>query len=369
MIRRPLLIACGAIAAANVAFQVVGCNDIGDAPPVVDKEAGPPPDAGTPLCQGELPVMQVVDQNGQLQPGDWSCYSQDFDGSTIAPLDDGGDGSLLDVDLDALVDAPPGDGSTTDGAPPGDAGDGGTTTDAGATCTFHLSDFVSNQPTPNAQVGLYYNNVVGAQPDFLGLTDSKGNFDFPVPNTDVMAYGALQIPDAGASTQIVPVYQFDTATCKPGATYPGNTLTKSGYDLLSAGILGSAKVNPAKMSVVIGVRDCRYRDVVGGVVQLVDDATGQVITNDAAHADFRGAYFNSSGFPDPACTHTTAVFNQQYALYAALNVPMNTTVTAKVFGRTSELDSKTDPPLLGTRQVPQIPGAVVIIRPYKIIKQ
>src|SRR5512135_580414 len=114
MIRRPLLIACGAIAAANVAFQVSGCNDIGDAPPVVDKDSGAPPDAAPPLCQGDLPVMQIIDpQTGQLAPADWSCYSQDFDGSTIAPFADADPDALADVDLDALADAEAGDASTT----------------------------------------------------------------------------------------------------------------------------------------------------------------------------------------------------------------------------------------------------------------
>ena len=54
---------------------------------------------------------------------------------------------------------------------------------------------------------------------------------------------------------------------------------------------------------------------------------------------------------------------------SALNVPADPakSITAKVYGRIGLADPPTGR-LLGTRKVPAIPGAVVIVRPYKIKK-
>jgi hypothetical protein len=121
------------------------------------------------------------------------------------------------------------------------------------------------------------------------------------------------------------------------------------------------------MVITLGVRDCQYRDVQGGIVELVDDQTGNILTSGSGAADIHMAYFSTDSLPNAACTHTVAT----KSLWSALNVPTDRPLTARTKGRMCDTDATGNPcPLvpLGERHIPAIPDTIVIVRPYRLSK-
>jgi len=305
------------------------------------------------------PVMVLVDQNGQTSAPDWSCY--DTDGGFLMPLDlDGGDGGDAVVDMDASDAAIPPDAAPDAGMDAG-TGDGGT----GPTAKFALTDFVSLAPVGNVTVQLFYDNDATHNPDFTGMTADMsagngtpthagfGEFFFPLGSTQTLAY---RIPPSMLEKELV---WYDNRTPLAGQTYQGQSITNTSYNLLINGILGTGSADPNKMNVVVGVRDCNFKDVSGGIVQLIDDTTGMPLPTGNGPTDMRTSYFLGS-VPDTRCTHTTA----PNSLYSGLNVPTDRSVTARAFGRKSASDAA--PVLLGERKIPVHKNAIVIVRPYRI---
>ena len=356
--KRSVAYVCGVIASAaafSQAVTTIGCNTIGDVQPTdasaidVTKADAAPPACGT----DPPPVMKVLDQMGNLKDGDWSCYGDaGADAAVFFPLGadaaDDADADAADADMDVAEAGTP------------DAGDGGS--DAGATCNFKLTDFVLQKPVNGAAIDLLFHNDPSVNADFSSTTDSNGAFPFPVPGTELMGYRIKPGNDIKA------LVWLDTLSCRAGQTYQAQSITKASFDLLSLGFTngGQLAIDPEKMTLVVGVRDCQYRDVVGGIVQIFDDTTGLPLVSgkqDAGYDDFRAAYFGTMGTPDIACTHTSA----QQALYAAINVPTDRPLTVRASGRMSASD--TSPVMLKERKLPAIKDTIVIVRPYKIYKQ
>ncbi len=356
--KRGYAYACGVLATAACFGRVMsGCNTI---PDIVATDASAADvaraDAAIPACAVEpLPVMKVLNAKGEEVDGDWSCYATDA--GFLFPL--GADGS--DADPDADLDA-----AAADASPDAEVDAG---VDAGpAPCKFHLNDFVLLGPVPNATVNLFFNNDALTTPGFTGQTASVaggglgvGEFFFPAPGTDQMAYGVVARTDAGGLPDLKPFVWLDNFSCKAGKTYIGQSITKQSFDLLGGGILATTPVDPVKMTVVVGARDCQYRDVSGGQMELWDDTTGlQLIPG---QGDLRASYFGNSGVPDLACKQTVAA----QALFAAVNVPSDHAITIKATGRMSSSDPPKGVPL-GERKLPKIPGSIVIVRPYRVFK-
>jgi hypothetical protein len=353
---------CGVIATAAAFSQAMtGCNTIGDIAPtdasasdVVRGDAAPGACAVDPP-----PVMKYLDSKGVETLGDWSCYAPDA--GFFFPLGlDGGDAG------DDASDA--GDDASDAGDDASDAGDDASVDAGPAPVRFHLSDFVALTAVPSAHVDVFFNNTLGT-PDFSGITTDMGDagpttpgigeFFFPASGTPLIAYRVNARIDAGGGLpDIKPLIWLDIQSPKPGETFLANSITQQSYDLLGGGIVGNTALDPQKMTVTIGVRDCQYRDVLGGIIELIDDATGQPLVS--GEGDFRAQYFGPNGFPEPTCKHTVA----QQSLYAAVNVPSDRSITVRASGRMS--DSDTAPVVLGTRKLPAVPGFIIIVRPYRL---
>ena len=369
MIRRSLLTVCGIIAVTNLAFSFTACNQDTGNKPIEAGPPPPPPDAGSPLCGGDIPVAQVFDGQGNLTAPNWSCYADSFDGGFLRPLV--GDGGDADVDLPDVL---PGDAAddATDAAPdatiPPDAGPLG--------CRMRLTDFVALTPLASTEVDLFFDNDATGAPSFTGTTGDPaagnpapghagtGEFFFSPPSTDVMAYRVKPRVGAPGLADLRGLIQFDTVSCKAGQEYDEQSITAQAANALVAGILGSTREDPKKESIVIGVRDCDFKEVLGGTVEVIDDATGKPVQQSVGTSDMRGAYFGTSGFPDSECTHTVAA----QALYVALNVPTDRPITIRSRARMSDLDPSPGR-VLGERKLQRFPGYIVIQRPYRLTKK
>jgi hypothetical protein len=369
--KRSAAYVCGVIATVAGFSQVVtACNTIGDVGPT---DASAPDvmhaDAAPPACGTDPPpVMTILNANGDPDTADFSCYDSDGgDAAVLFPLDlDAGD-ALLDVGLDLGL---------PDVLPPLDSGDDGTTADAamdagpdssveagdaGTESTFHLTEFVSQKALAGADVSLFFHNDPLATADFMGTTNANGDFQFPTPSPGVMAYTVK------ASTDLKAFAWLDLATPKPGTKLPAQGVAVQSFNLLANSLTnnGAIAIDPTKMILVVGVRDCQFRDVAGGVVEIFDDTTGMPLVSGeqgAGHDDYRAAYFSPMGFPDQACTHTST----PQSLFTALNVPLDHPLTARASGRRTAAD--TTPVVLGERKLPVLPNMIVAVRPTKIYR-
>jgi hypothetical protein len=344
-----------------------GCDSIEDVKPGDAATSDvPTTDAGTLACQGDPPVMMIQDQAGNPQMPDWSCYDDDASAFVPFGLDAG-----LDVDLDGLVDVDLGDaGGDAEMDAGADAADAAMQTDAGADaaaaphCTFRDVDFVAMAPVPNLKVQLFFNNnAMSGSPDFTGTTNANGEFTFPVPTTPLMAYLIPSQTGMTSGQDVKALAWYDNISCKSGETYAGFSITATSYNLLSGGILGGTAVDPARMTLVSGVRDCQFRDVGGGLIEIVDAVTGQVVPPGNGASDYRGSYFGSGGTPDARCTHTVAA----QSLYAAVNVPIDHPLKVRALGRMKASDVAVRN--LGERTIPAWADTIAIIRPYRLTKR
>lgn len=363
--KRAAAYVCGVIATAGAFSQAtIGCNTIGDVAPSDASVADiARPDAPLAACASDPPpVMKVLDGMGNEVDGDWSCYATDA--GFLFPL-----GADADADTDAQIDADL--DATTDG--PEDAADGEAGADAGPQpCRFRLTDFVDLAPVPGAAIDLFFSNDIKQAPDFSATTGDKaagdsgpghagvGEFFFPPPGTPQMAYRVNARTGVAGLSDLKAFYWLDNLSCRSGQTYTGQSITKQSFDLLGQGILGTTPIDPAKMTVVVGARDCKYRDASGGIAEIFDDTTGLPLVSGTK--DFRAAYFGLGGLPDVTCKHTVA----QQSIYAAVNVPADHSFSVRMSGRLSAADSS--PVVLGERKLPSISGAIVIVRPYRLTK-
>jgi len=393
MDRRSLLAVLGVIAGGSLAFDAAsGCNSVGDITSpdaAADQSAG---DTGGQAadCTGTPPVMYLLDQNGNHVAPDWSCYQPDA--AALIPLDfdagdgdDGGDGSgddAADAAGDDSGDASGDDGSTSDdsstpvdAAPPPDGG----APDAAppATCRVHMVDFES--PTtalPLVNVDFFFSNDTTKTPDFSGTsadfsagdggpnTPGVGDILIPIPTGPVWAYHSYaRGADAGTMYEALEALNwFDFGACTAGSTVLGEAISVSDFEGLVSAVLNGGTTDPTKGIITTAVRDCQNRYVAGGILQIVDDATMQPVATGLAETDMHAEYFDSQGFPDAVCTHTTL----PQALFSAINVPLDRPLHVKAYGRMQESDSVTSPPMLGERAIPNIPGQITIVRPYRI---
>jgi hypothetical protein len=388
MDRRSLLAVIGVVAGGSLGLNAAsGCNSVPDvsaADAAADQSVGD--SAGMPAdCTGDPPVMYVLDQNGNQVPPDWSCYQPDA--AALVPLDfdagDGGDGDdgpgddASDSGDDTGDDAAGDDSSTpVDAAPPPvDAGP-----DSGppaATCRFHMVDFENNAlALPNLPVDFFFSNDTTKTPDFSATTadfsagdggptaPASGDILMPIPTGAVWAYRShARSADAGASYEPVEAINWlDLGACTAGQTIVGEAISVSNYQELVSAVLNGGSPDPTKESITTGVRDCQNRNVAGGIIHIVDDATMLPVPTGEGASDFHEQYFDKSVFPDTTCTHTTL----PQSLYAAINVPTDRPLHVHAYGRMTASDSVSSPPLLGVRTVPVLPGQIVIVRPDRL---
>lgn len=366
MHRKVTLVLLGVVVSGSALLHAAGCNDDpGLAPP---KEAGLEEiavvDSGLE-CVTDPPVMQWLDTDGTLKDGDWSCYAGDAGFvSPFADAADDADGALDDAATDAADDA-------------ADAADAATPDAGSPLARFHLNDFTSLGPVPETDVDIFYGNTVikggaAVAPDFTGTTASldagasgsthagPGEFLFAPPSTSVFAY---RISARTRAPALKTVIQFDNPTPRPGTVFLGNSLTEASFTLLGAGILGSAQPVPGTSLIVTSARDCQDHEIRGGIIELVDDATGEVIVDKSGAQDIRLAYFNTDRFPDLRCRHTVA----QQSLWVAENVPNSRSWTIRVLGRMTASDVV--PKLIGTRKIELLPDSIMIPRAYRLAKK
>ncbi len=385
MDRRSLLAVIGVVAGGSLGLNAAsGCNSVGDIPAAdaaTDQSAGD--SAGTPAdCTGAPPVMYILDVNGNQATPDWSCYQPDaaalipldFEGGvgddapgdhSCAAADDAGDDSASD-DSSTPVDAapPPPDAGTDSGAPP-------------ATCRFHMADFETPSISlPNLAVDFFFSNDTTTTPDFSATTadfsagdggptaPGSGDILMPLPTGAVWAYRShARGADAGAAYEPVEgINWLDLGACTAGSLVVGEAISVSNYEELVSAVLNGGSPDPTKEAITTGIRDCQNRNVAGGILQIVDDATMQPVATGESATDLHEQYFDKSGFPDTTCTHTTL----PQSLFAAINVPTDRPLHVRAYGRFQESDSVTAPPLIGVRAVPVLPGQIVIVRPTRL---
>jgi hypothetical protein len=334
--------------------------------------ANPSPDAATTdgpartdtgtggsRCSGEVPALTAYDRVTQKEVDpDFSCYVDD-DAGTFLLLEDGGDeasvddGGILDAALDVALDAPL-DAIATDA---GDAQVTDAATDAApAPRTFHLTDFLNGSAVAGASVDLFWGITADKQPDFTATTDGTGSFAFQSPAGERLY--AFRVND---STTLTPLVWYDLPIMN--GSNEGACLTKQEAAQLIGGIVGSQLPDPSKATLVSGVRDCQGREVRGGLLELIDDATGQPIPTGTAKGEARVRYFVNN-FPDEKCTFTS----NDPSIWAVINAPTN--MPGKTHGYTLRFKGrrKTDaaPVLLGQRSLELWPGKTTIGRAYRL---
>jgi hypothetical protein len=173
-------------------------------------------------------------------------------------------------------------------------------------------------------------------------------------------------PSAGPSTpkSLAAVVQYDNVIPKPPAPIEGNSITVGGQQLLLSGVLGSQAPQDGTSIIVVGARDCKGRELRGGVVTLIDGATGQPVPTGKDAGQMHASYL-FGGFPNEACTFT---YSDQ-AIWAAVNAPSNMPgnthpYTVRLTGRMHDTD--TTPVVLGEKPVELWPNASIIPRVYRL---
>jgi hypothetical protein len=366
------LIAAGSIAAAQGCSSSSAGNssDAGH-----DSSLG---EGGLTICQGDPPVLMWADPSGALQPPDWSCYqdggvfaappspplpliggdSGDDGGSDAAPGDDGSTDATADAVVDAVADAP----ATETGTPEAGMPEAGPTQDL-----FQLTDFTTHAPTTGATVDIFFGNTVAGAtgPDYTGMTSTTeagaggiASFAFPPPPGTVFGYRVRSQTTPPAEQEVV---ELDNLTPVPGTVFPGQSITTSEYQTLLAGVIGTSHTAAGTEVLVFGARDCASHELLGAIMSLVDDATGQPIPTGTGATDVHESYFGSDNFPHPECTHTVST---PIALWAAINVPTTTPLRLQILGRMTASDAA--PVLIGERKVELIPDDIMIQRAYRL---
>ncbi|HEY8039454.1 MAG TPA: hypothetical protein VIF15_06655 [Polyangiaceae bacterium] len=309
-------------------------------------------DAATGTCAGDPPVMKWLDSSGNLQDPDWSCYDTDAAFAALPLLGDAGDDGS---DTGPAVDSGD-DGPTVEAGPP----DSGTLEAATTQDQFQLTDFTTHIAVPGAQVDLFFGNTLanGVAPDVSATTGAGGDFSFPPPPGPVFGYRVAQ---RSSSPALQPVVQLDNVTPRPGTTFAGNSITTGSYQTLLAGVLGTTQTAPGSFVIVTGARDCAAHELLGGIVDLVDDATAQPIPTGIGPTDIHQEYFGPDNLPHLECTHTVP---QPIALWAAINVPASRAVRIRLSGRMRPTDAQ--PVVIGERKVEAYPNYNFIERAYRL---
>jgi hypothetical protein len=376
---------CLAAAAGALALgQAAGCS--GDSSNGAAADAGRDTSSGdaggsgsdaggvTSLCAGDPPVMKWLDLSGNLQDPDWSCYEADaafaapFVPAPLRPrllLGDGGDDAADSADDVASGDA---SADAIDEAVEAGQPDGGMPDAATALDTFTLTDFTSRTTQGAASVDIFFGNTVagGVKPDESGVTapdDASppgfGSFLFGDPPGALFAYrvNARTSPSPALHT----VIQLDNLPPPSGGVFQGNSITESAYQFLVSGFLSVSQAAPGTTQLVTAVRDCAGHDLLGGIVDLIDDATSQPLPTGNGATDLHWAYFGSDSFPRAECTHTVA---SPLALWSALNVPSDRKLRIRLRGRMHATDAQ--PVSIDERVLELVPDVIMIERAYRL---
>src|SRR5262249_18408964 len=155
--------------------------------------------------------------------------------------------------------------------------------------------------------------------------------------------------------------QLDNLSPPNGGTFQGNSITDGAFQTLVAGFLGTTQTATGTAQVVTGARDCASHELLGGMIDLVDDATGQPLPVGAGPGDLHSAYFGSDDLPHTECVHTVAL---PIALWAAINVPTDRKLRIRLSGRMRETDAQ--PVVLGERALELVPDTILIERAYRL---
>lgn len=364
--RRALLFVFGILGSAGATQGLVACSGDDSTPATpkdaaADHTAAPDTSTQTSDCNGDVPVMFILDESGNKADPDWSCYAQ-ADAGFLA-LDDGGDEASDDAGgLDASDDAA--DAS----APDGDAGEADASdaaAEAGSEArTFQLQDFASHALIPNTPVDLFYSRSAAGNPDFTGTTDDAGNFSFTPPATSPLLAYRVNAQDAGSTKALITSIQYDNVIPKPGSTLVGNSLTTGELSLILSGVLGSQTVTKGSTILVSGARDCKAREVGGAVLTLLDGETNQPVAVGKSQGEVHADYFYA-GFPNETCTYTNAT----QSVWSAINVPAN--MPGKTHKYIVQFSGRKDasqasPVVMGQVELELWPDAVIAARPYRL---
>ena len=371
MARRATVVALGLLA-AGVAAAGVGACSADDVAGAVPGDAGADTrgtrvDTGVPAtpCAGPVPVMTALDPvtSAQVDP-DWSCYASNDAGTFLVLADDAGDDA---ADADAPVDA------GVDALTPTDAGaDAARDAEADASTSAHvfkLVDFLTHTDTAGASVDFFYGPTAAGAPDFSGTTDATGLLTYvPRSGARLLTYRVNPRTDPTSDqNSLRPLFWYDNAIVKPPAMVVGYSITKKETTLILSGILGSQQPDPGTATLVSGVRDCQAREVTGALVELIDDATGELVPSGKTAGVMHSSYFYKT-FPNDKCSFTTASTVDEQAIWGAVNGPVNMPghthgYTVRIRGR-----RKTDatPVVLGEKSVELWPDTVTIARAFRL---
>ena len=118
------------------------------------------------------------------------------------------------------------------------------------------------------------------------------------------------------SKALTETFHYDNIIIAPSVPVVGSSVTLTGRKLILGGILGSQSAAPASAVLVAGARDCKAREIRGGLLTVIDGATGQPVPLGKAQNQPRAAYV-LNGFPNEQCTFT----NSAQSLWTAINLP------------------------------------------------
>jgi hypothetical protein len=374
MARRATVVALGLFAAGCAAAAVGACS-VDDASGTAPDDAGAdtrvtPVDTGaaTTPCTGAVPVMTALDPvtSAQVEP-DWSCYASNDAGTFLVLADDAGDDAADAADADVPIDAGPDSPAPADGGP-----DAARDAEADASTVphvFKLEDFLSHTDTAGASVDLFYGPSATGAPDFRATTDATGLVTYvPPAGARLLTYRVNpRIDPTNDQNSLRPLFWYDNVIVKPPAMVVGYSITKKGTTLILSGILGSQQPDPGTATLVSGVRDCQAREVTGALVELIDDATGELVPTGKTAGVMHSSYFYRT-FPNDKCSFTTANNVDEQAIWGAVNAPVNMPghthgYTVRIRGRRS---TDATPVLLGEKSVELWPDTVTIARAFRL---
>jgi hypothetical protein len=295
------------------------------------------PDAETPPCSGDLPVMQAFDpEAGAFVDPDWSCYA-------------GTATSAHDADA---------------GAAPSEAG-------VDKSAILQLTYAPGNSvPFPGGTVDFFFGHSTLGKPALTGVTDADaGTIRFTAPAGEELVsvwVHATKNPTSPV-TDIVDVHEFDLPIVRSPAVIGASALVSLPVDALLANVLGAAELGDRRKAILGAVvRDCRGRDVGGAQLELIDTETNAPVAQGTGAGEPRAVY-GRFALPDVSCTYTSAERSEWMMVNAPTNVSNGAVTHAyrlRAKGRMHASDSQLV--ILGEPAVELFSGGFSSVRPYRI---